>query len=113
MTTEQLIIDFLQENAKGKSNAVTADEIFFCLTRGGAELTAGRTQEKIRNTIKKMVTNQSVLIGSNTNGYYIIDNAVDAIDAITNLLNRANSITKRANELKNEWNIQNPHNKIF
>lgn len=113
MTPEQqAILTFLQQNASGKRNAITADEIFNQLTQQGLSIFAGRTQEQIRASIRDLVTNQSSLIGSNSNGYYAIVSKQDALDAIANLQGRAGSISNRADEIRNEWNSQNPNNQI-
>lgn len=113
MTPEQqAILAFLQENASGSANAITADEIFRRLTDQGHSLFAGRTQEQVRGYIRKLVKNQSFLIGGGENGYYVIATKEDILKAMQNLGSRSKSIDQRKQVLRNEWNSQNPDNQI-
>ncbi len=113
MTPEQqAILTFLRQNAQGKNNAITADEIFTQLTQQGISLFAGRTQEQVRGFIRSLVNNQGSLIGSSNNGYYVIVTKDDVIYAINNLETRATSASNRADELRQTWNTQNPNDLI-
>jgi len=113
MTPEQqAILAFLQQNADSRVNAITADDIFTQLTQQGLPIFAGRTQEQIRASIRDLVINQSSLIGSGNTGYYAIVSKQDALDAISNLQGRADTISNRAGEIEDKWNRKNPNNQI-
>lgn len=113
MTAEQqAILTFLQQNAAGNTNAITADEIFIRITQQGLPLFEGRTQEQVRGFIRDLVNNQSSLIGSGNRGYYAIASKDDVLRAINNLESRSTKINERRQVLIDEWNNQNPNNLI-
>jgi|GEM_PF-2505564 len=113
MTQEhQAILALLKSSAVGKQNAIKSDDIFRQLTSQGMPIFQGRTQEQIRQNIRELVNTETELIGSGSNGYFIISNAIEAKESIESLEQRATTIKARANHIKNLWNSNNPANTI-
>lgn len=105
---QQLIFNYLTQNAQGIANAKTAQQI-----QAATGIAAGGgTYENIRTLIREMIHTHSCLIGSNNNGYWIINTINETQETINSLQQRADENIRRADALKTTWNNQNPNNPI-
>jgi len=95
---EQKILSYLKNNAQGKANKKTSNEI----QQATGLPAGGNTNEFIREVIRKLIYN-GALIGSDNGGYWIIQNK-NELEAVVNGLNsRAKEIQERANALQGNW----------
>lgn len=94
----------------GRQNAITAKDI---AQKIGYSVHGN--QVKTRRLIKYAIANGEIILSSSSTrpkGYWI-SNDIDEIKGyLISLKNRADKITKRANNLKSKWNNQNPSNRI-
>jgi hypothetical protein len=100
MTDEELehqIIEILWRTP----GSITADQIFEQVV---GELDRGRTQERIRWAVGRIVNREQELIGSTRSGFFIIRDRADAERALSYLENKTRSIRDRAEHLRNLWN---------
>ena len=111
------ILNLLQTQAIGSSNAMNADEIFNVLTSQNVSVMQGRTQEQIRAAVRSMIKDHAQLIGSNSgygtnNGYFMINNKDEVFHTIMDPVLRSKGMLERVEALKTLWNNQNPTDKI-
>jgi len=100
---EQLIFNYLKTYAQGKVNKKTSNEI----QQVTGLPTGGRTNEHIREIIRKLIIFNEALIGSDSGGYWIIQNKCE-LEAVVNGLNsRAKEVKERAIALQNNWERRN------
>jgi hypothetical protein len=90
----------------GKANRITALQI---ATQLGYE--TSNQQVETRQLIEYAIS-QGHLIVSDNRGYWITSNKGEVENYIQSLESRANETQNRADEIKNEWNSQNPNNQI-
>ena len=102
---KEKIIEII-ENADGN---IKADEIYELLED---KVDPGRTQETIRTYIRELVNDGSFLIGSSQRGYFKITSREEAEEAVDYLQNRIPKLEERISRIKENWNSQNPNNKI-
>lgn len=105
---QQLIWNYLSQNAMGRINIKTVRQIRAALGLNPG----GLTHEYIRTLIRDMVNQHSCLIGSNNRGFWAISSIAEATETIDNLTQRAAENTRRATSIKNTWNTNNPNNTI-
>lgn len=111
------IFQYLNEYALGSPNAKNSDTIYQHLRGQGISVMEGRTQEQIRASIKSMIEQHNLLIGSNSgfgqqNGYYIINSRDEVIHTIMNLVKRSRSMLNRVEALRSLWNNKHPSESI-
>lgn len=82
------LIDALND---GMKNAQKASELERVL-----EMDVGHTQESTRDLIRSAIVNDNIPIGSNRNGYFLIDNEPEFSDVIKGL-------QRRIDGLQNGW----------
>lgn len=87
---------------------ITADDIYNQLTQN----VHPGTQGTIRKYIRELVNEQNNLIGSSNQGYFKINTAQKAQEAINYLLSRIPDLQMRADNLHNVWNTNHPNNQI-
>jgi hypothetical protein len=106
MPTVQQLIDFFRANNYiGHLNPITARNpaLHFNISDGGVEVVM---RDVIREAIK-----QGQLIGSNSHGFYIIDDLPEIEHNLNSLQSRAEKILQRRRNLLNDWNnIPNQNN---
>jgi cell division septum initiation protein DivIVA len=90
----------------GKANRITALQI---ATQLGYE--TSNQQVETRQLIEYAIS-QGHLIVSDNRVYWITSNKGEVENYIQSLESRANETQNRADEIKNEWNSQNPNNQI-
>ena len=100
---EQLVLDYLEENAQGEANKKTSDEIQRALSLP----TGGRTNEYTREIIRSLIINHNAVIGSDSRGYWIIQNEEELQNVIGSLNSRAQEIQERATALQRNWRNRN------
>ncbi|MBP3194006.1 hypothetical protein [Natronogracilivirga saccharolytica] len=106
MTEEQLaILEYLNEHALGYENRRTSTEIRDTLNLESG----GQTNEHVREQIRAMILEHQCCIGSGmwVDGYWIIQTEDELERVCQSLESRANSITDRANALRESWRLQN------
>ena len=81
----------------GKANAITKAE----LTRALFGKTTDATERKARETLKRLVTECGIAIGSNSgsSGYYICETEAEKSECIAELKSRARELNERAYSL--------------
>lgn len=111
MTKEQILaaIARIITEATVNNGYIIADDIYRILQN---QVNPGRTQETIRKYIRELVNQHDNLIGSSNKGYFKINSVDRANEAINYLLNRIPDLQERADNLRTQWNIQNPNNRI-
>jgi len=100
---EQLLLDYLKTNAQGKANKKTSDEIKRALNLPSG----GKTNENIRDIIRSLIKNHNALIGSDSSGYWIIQNEEELQNVIDSLNSRIQEIQERATALQRNWKNRN------
>lgn len=106
MNEEQLAIwEYLNEHALGYENRRTSTEIRDTLNLESG----GQTNEHVREQIRQMIIEHQCCIGSGmwVDGYWIILSEDELERVCQSLESRANSITQRANALRDSWRQQN------
>lgn len=93
------ILNYLNENAVGKSNIKTSTTIreTLNLESGGA------TNEHIRELIRDMILKHGCCIGSSKGGYWIIQNEEELNNVCESLKERAYLTSLRATKLRENW----------
>ena len=88
------LVSFLQN---GKENAITAREIaeHFNISDGGVEV-------PIRDVIRDAIAS-GYMIGSTSQGFFLIENEVEYLEYISSLESRRDEIANRINNLRNNW----------
>lgn len=66
-------------------------------------------QETLRELIRQAI-NQGELIGSSSNGYWIINSLAEINDVLNSLEQRAQGVCDRRNNLLNNWNRKHSGN---
>ncbi len=100
---EQLVLDYLEESAQGVANKKTSDEIQQALNLP----TGGRTNEYTRDIIRNLIINHNAVIGSDSRGYWIIQDEEELQNVIDSLNSRAQEIRERATALQSNWESRN------
>jgi hypothetical protein len=90
--------DVLRCLRRGKANALYSGVI-----RAEAGLPGGRTEEVVRDTIKALIYDEGVPIGSCSRGYYIIETDEELEEVAGDLQNRADGCISRANQIRQNW----------
>lgn len=111
------IFEYLNTFALGSINAKNSDTIYHYLREQGILVMKGRTQEQIRASIKLMIEQHNLLIGSNSgfgqqNGYYIINSRDEVVSTIMNLIKGSRSMLNRVEALRSLWNNEHPTESI-
>jgi len=91
----------------GKQNAINAIDI-----ANKIGYSTGGNQVDTRNLIRFAIDSGCIILSSPKIGYWQTVNKTEIIDCIKSLKRRSKKIRDRANMLKNDWNINNPSNKI-
>jgi hypothetical protein len=99
MNSEQIsVFNYLNNYALGKPNRKTSSQI-----RDVVNLPSGGvTNENIREIIRQLI-DLGKPIGSDSKGYFIIENRTELNDVTDSLDNRADEIKARANKLKSNF----------
>jgi len=95
------IWQYLQNNAVGKNNKKTTSQIRdACFLASG-----GPTNEYVRELVRGMIIDHSCCIGSLmwSGGYWIINSENELNEVINSLQNRANSIHRRVDAIRRNW----------
>lgn len=100
---EKDVLEYLEKNAQGERNKKTSEEI-----RKALELpSVGGTNDYIREIIRNLIKNHNAIIGSDSRGYWIIQNEKELRNVIKSLKTRSEEISKRAEALQNNWEKRN------
>lgn len=91
----------------GRANAMHAEDI--AINMG---YPTGGNQVETRELIRYAIQQGYSIVSTPRGGYWLSDIKQEVIDCINSLINRADEIYDRCNELKNAWNQANPNNII-
>lgn len=89
---------------RGKQNAIHAVDLAI-----GLGYNPSPNQEDTRALIRYAIENGE-LIGSNNNGYWILDSVAEVDEVLDSLEGRAQGVCDRRNNIKDHWNATHPHN---
>ncbi|GEM_PF-5144259 len=92
------IQDLIQQLDDGSQNYQNADDIGASLG-----LDAGRTAEPTRELIREAILDESIPIGSNTNGYFLIDSEDELKSVLQSLKSRIEGLQERIDSLEEGW----------
>jgi hypothetical protein len=100
---QERIWRYLEENAMGYENHKSSSNI-----RDALELESGGvTNEHVRDLIRDMVLNHGCCIGSNSEGFWIIQTEEELNSTTNNLQSRVDEINNRIIALETNWRNQN------
>ena len=90
------ILTLLKTYHRGKSQAITVDQIAITLNLHGL----GATGFPVRKAVKELIQKDRIPIGSCSRGYYIIQNEKERLQTIDTLIARRNGISSRIRALR-------------
>lgn len=91
----------------GRENAMHAEDI-----ANSMGYPTGGNQVETRALIRYAIQQGYIIVSTSRDGYWRSNVKQDVIDCTNSLINRADEINDRCNELKNAWNQANPNNII-
>jgi len=91
--------DLIKALGVGKSSARTGTDLEESL-----EMPVGNTNEPTRGLIADCITNDEYPIGSNSNGYFLIDSDQELQEVVDSLNSRIAGIQSRIAALQKGWN---------
>ena len=102
---QQIIWEYLNQNAVGYNNRKSSSEIREALNLESG----GPTNEHIRDLIRGLIFDHACLIGSLMfkKGYWVIENESELEMVIDHLNSRANGVMARAGALQQNWYNRN------
>lgn len=105
MPTIQQLVQYLRNNNYiGSASTITARDLatHFGISDGGQEVA-------MRNVIRDAISNGE-LVGSNNQGFYLIDTLNELNENLDGLEGRAEANLVRRRNMMTNWNNQNPAN---
>ncbi|MEL7834257.1 hypothetical protein [Fodinibius sp. Rm-B-1B1-1] len=92
------IQDLIQQLNDGSQNSQNADDI-----EASLGLDSGRTAEPTRNLIREAILDNNIPIGSNSNGYFLIDSEDELKSVLQSLKSRIEGLKERIDSLEEGW----------
>jgi hypothetical protein len=103
MTLEEKIIDFISKYHRGHENAVPSDEIARTIDRVGYPT----SPEEVQKIVGEIRRAKKALIGSSTDGFFLIETEEDNAITQSYLRGRVGPILKAAEALEQMWTDKN------